>query len=102
MAESNGRTTMALLGQKLDAVIEAQKDQKRVHEELMKMVAQNRQDVALNRQNIDGVREDVAKLATATNTAIDNLNNKFTAFSGVNSVIGLLATTLAIIFGVNK
>ena len=100
--DNNGRITLALLGQKLDQLIAEQKVYNNTQVALMKSVSENKQDLAVIKVRTGENEKDIAELAKATNTAIDNLNNKFNLFSGANSFLGLVATALAVIFGVKQ
>ena len=100
--DNNGRITLALLGQKLDQLIAEQKVYNNTQVALMKSVSENKQDLAVINVRMGENEKDIAELAKATNTAIDNLNNKFNLFSGANSFLGLVATALAVIFGVKQ
>ena len=100
--DNNGRITLALLGQKLDQLIAEQKVYNNTQVALMKSVSENKQDLAVIKVKTGENEKDIAELAQATNKAIDSLNNKFNIFSGANSFLGLVATALAVIFGVKQ
>lgn len=100
--DSNGRVTLALVGQKLDALIDAQRTYNETQVELMKKISQHEKDIALMVKQSKDNERDIDKLANSTDAAIDRLNNKFNLFSGANSFMGIVATALAIIFGVRQ
>jgi len=103
MTEStNGRVTMALLAQKLDHVLAMQAEDRHIHEQLVKITAMNEKNIALLGVRTGETEKDVEKLATATDKAIEGLNNKFNLFSGANSALGAVALAIATYFGVSK
>lgn len=103
MIEDNGKVTLALVGQKLDTFIqsqqETQKKQQDVLEQLMALVSTNSKDIALLKASQIETNKDLGKLAVATDKAIDNLNTKFSLFSGGNSALGAIALAVAAFFG---
>jgi hypothetical protein len=99
MTNDNGKVTIAVLGEKIDTLIKSSNDQKKSIDAVLALVNQNKQDIALQGLRSTQTDKEVSELAQATEKAISSLNNKFTAFSGANGFLAVVAASLAVAFG---
>ena len=98
-ASSNGRVTMAVLGQRVKELVTAINRQDEILEKILEKVNENEKNVALLAKSNEQMKENMEKGIGANSAAILALNKRMTIWNGGNSIFGGVAIVIAALFG---